>query len=271
MKERLIVAAIGIPALLLVLLVLPAWGAMGFVMLVCGVGIYELFHKVGYIRNVRITVASIIMECAVCLWSFLGMPGLFMQIGLVVFIGYLYVEYLAAELELPFSRLCVAVFAGVALPYMLSAVTRIRVMDNGRAFVLLPFFMTMLPDTGAYAAGRLFGKRKLAQKISPKKTIEGVWGGVAFGILGMVLYGVVLRFALGFTVNYLFCVVYGILGAACSTAGDLVFSAIKRQHNLKDFSNLLPGHGGALDRFDSTTAAAPVAELLLLLLPFAVK
>lgn len=84
----------------------------------------------------------------------------------------------------------------------------------------------------------------------------------------MLLYGFILQ-QLGLTVNYLFAAVYGLLGAVGSVAGDLVFSTIKRQHGIKDFGHLLPGHGGALDRFDSTTVVAPLAELLLLLIPFA--
>jgi len=271
LKDRLITAALGIPALLVMLLVLPEWGTLVLMTLICGVGVYELFWKAGFLRNLRIMAVTILMECAVCVWSYLEMPILFLQIAIPVFMLYLFVEYLATELEMPFSNLCVAIFAGIVLPYLLSAITRIRIMESGRLFVLLPFFMTMLPDTGAFTAGCLFGKHKLAPKISPKKTIEGVYGGILFGILGVVLYGVVLQLVFGYTVNYLFCVVYGVLGAVCSVIGDLVFSAIKRQHGIKDFSNMLPGHGGALDRFDSAAVVAPVAEVLLLLLPFAVK
>ena len=95
-------------------------------------------------------------------------------------------------------------------------------------------------------------------------------GGFVAGVLAMLLYGFILQ-CCGLTVNYLYAALYGLLGAVGSVAGDLVFSTIKRQHGVKDFGNLLPGHGGALDRFDSTTVVAPLTELLLLILPFAVK
>ena len=87
----------------------------------------------------------------------------------------------------------------------------------------------------------------------------------------MVLYGLILQLFFKFEVNYFFAIIYGILGALISIFGDLTFSAMKRQVGIKDFGNLLPGHGGVLDRFDSTSFVAPLVEVLLLLIPFAVK
>ena len=115
-------------------------------------------------------------------------------------------------------------------------------------------------DIGAYFSGRAFGKRKLAPLVSPGKSWEGVYGGLALSLIITVLVG----FFRDWTVAELF---KGLIGAALivfiSVVGDLTESMFKRQSGIKDSSNLLPGHGGVLDRIDSLTAAIPVFAVLL--------
>lgn len=270
MKARLIVAGVGLPLLILMLLFLPVGVTAAVVAAICGFAVYELLWATGLLRNVRILVVCALMAGFTCLWSCLGMPGQAMQIAVYLFAAYLFGELLAAKTELNFTLICLAAFAGLGVPYLLSAIIRILAGENGRYLVYAPFVMTMVPDSGAFLVGRKLGRHKLAPAISPHKSTEGVAGGVVSGILAMLLYGFILS-RLGFRVNYLYAAVYGLLGSIGSVAGDLVFSTIKRQHGIKDFGHLLPGHGGALDRFDSTTVVAPLAELLLLLIPFAVK
>ena len=144
-------------------------------------------------------------------------------------------------------------------------------MEQGRFYILIPFVLAFLSDTGAYFTGLSFGKHKLAPVISPKKTVEGVIGGVAGAVLGMLLYCAVLQLFFKFQVNYFYAVIYGILGSAAGVFGDLCFSVIKRQTGIKDYGKLFPGHGGILDRFDSMMVVAPLVEVLILLLPVVVK
>ena len=94
-------------------------------------------------------------------------------------------------------------------------------------------------------------------------------GGIAGAVLGVMLFGIVLSVGFQLQVNYLYGILYGLLGSLASVLGDLTFSVIKRQVGIKDYGNLIPGHGGILDRFDSMTVVGPLAEALLLLLPFA--
>jgi phosphatidate cytidylyltransferase len=166
------------------------------------------------------------------------------------------------------TAVCLA--AGLILPLLLGSVVRIHTWERGRFFILIPFVISFLSDTGAYFAGCYLGKHKLAPEISPKKTVEGLVGGFAGAVVGMVIFSLVLQLGFGFRVNYLFAVIYGVLGSAGATFGDLCFSVIKRQTGIKDYGNLIPGHGGILDRFDSTIVVGPLAEVLLLLLPLAV-
>ena len=271
MKTRILVAAIGLPVLLLIVLVLPSVATAILLSAMCVIGCYELFYGTGLCRHIRILIYSALAAILICFWGWLGLPRALGQAGVLVYLVVLFCEMLAAHTNLKFSTVCVAIFGGLVFPYLLSALVRLRVMENGQFYILVAFLLTMVPDSGAYFAGMAFGKHKLAPIISPKKTVEGAVGGVLATVAAMLLYCLVLQFAFKFKVNYVYAVLYGVLGAGGSILGDLTFSVIKRQTKIKDYGNLLPGHGGILDRFDSTVVVAPLTELLIVLLPFAVK
>ena len=130
--------------------------------------------------------------------------------------------------------------------------------------------MAFLSDTGAYFIGVFFGKHKLCPNISPKKSVEGLIGGVVTAVVGMLVYGIIMERCFAFKVNYLLALLYGLLGSFAGVMGDLTMSVIKRQVGIKDYGNLIPGHGGILDRFDSVMITAPLTEALLLVIPFMV-
>ena len=150
---------------------------------------------------------------------------------------------------------------------MLSSIVRVMTWDSGRFLILIPFVVAFMSDGGAYFVGLKFGRHKLAPVVSPNKTIEGALGGLGGAVVGMLIYAIILDFPLKFDVNYGIALLYGLIGSGAGTFGDLCFSVIKRQTGIKDYGNLIPGHGGVLDRFDSLTMVAPLMEALLLLLP----
>jgi phosphatidate cytidylyltransferase len=126
--------------------------------------------------------------------------------------------------------------------------------------ILYVFCMVWVADIGAYFAGRAFGKAKLAPRVSPGKSWAGVWGGlVAVGILAVVA-GVLASATVSDT---LILVVASLATGLVSVLGDLLESMLKRFRGIKDSSQLLPGHGGILDRIDSLTAAIPVFALII--------
>ena len=161
--------------------------------------------------------------------------------------------------------------AGVLIPYLMSSLSRILTPDGGRYVILVPFVLAFLSDSGAYFIGCRFGKHKLAPLISPKKSIEGVFGGIGAAVVGMLLYCLVMQLVFQCQVNYGYAIVYGVLGALASVFGDLCLSVIKRQTGIKDYGELIPGHGGVLDRFDSMLIVGPLVEILLIMLPVVVK
>jgi len=166
-----------------------------------------------------------------------------------------------------FDDICFVLFASLAIPAMYSSLIRISEMENYRYFILLPFLVTIVSDMAALAAGSLFGKHKLALRVSPKKTVEGSIGSFILCVGFLLLYGFVLERFFSASVNYPLLLLYGALGNLFSQLGDLSFSVIKREYNIKDFGKLMPGHGGVLDRFDSLLFVAPLMELLIVLLP----
>lgn len=165
-----------------------------------------------------------------------------------------------------FGDLTAAIFAGVVFPAMLSCLLWLRLEEYGRALVFLPLCISFGSDTFALFAGMLCGKHKLTP-VSPKKTVEGAVGGLIGGVIGMTLFKLLSQAALGVVlVDWTGVLLFGILGSVAGQIGDLSFSVIKREFGVKDYGNLLPGHGGILDRFDSVTFVAPFVWLALALM-----
>jgi len=271
MKLRVIAAVALLPLLLIVILVLPNIFTAVLVGLMCAIAAYELLWRTGLVKQPRLVAYSAAVALLTGIWCHFGMNYPAALLGILAFCGLLYGEVLLSHAKLPYGKIALCLAAGLLIPYLLTALVRIHGSDNGRFYVLIPFVLAFLSDTGAYFAGCYLGKHKLAPVISPNKTVEGVVGGVVGAIVGMLIYSLVLDLFFGFQVNYLYAVIYGVLGSLAAVFGDLSFSAIKRQTGIKDYGNLIPGHGGILDRFDSMTLVAPLAEALLILLPVAVK
>ena len=271
MLKRTITGVALIAVLVLVLLFLPAWCAAGLLTVMSGIAVNELLKTTGLVDNQRLITYAISIALVIPWASYFGTEYYRALIVILAFTVLFFSEMLRTHGKLPFQQIAMSIVAGTLIPFLLSALVRIRIMENGEFLIAAPFVMAFLTDTGAYLVGCAIGKHKLCPIISPKKTVEGLFGGILGGIVGMIVYGLVLQYFFGFTVNYLFAVIYGALGAGGATFGDLMFSVIKRQTGIKDYGNLLPGHGGILDRFDSVAIVAPLAELLLLILPLAVK
>ncbi len=148
-------------------------------------------------------------------------------------------------------------FGIIYVAVLLGCLYMIRIRDRGIVEILMVFISSWVCDTCAYLAGRTFGKHKLAPILSPKKSIEGSVGGV----LGAVIVGMILAcIAKGNMAVY--AAVCGV-GAVISQVGDLFASGIKRNRGIKDYGNLIPGHGGILDRFDSVIITAPVVFIMV--------
>jgi phosphatidate cytidylyltransferase len=156
-----------------------------------------------------------------------------------------------------FSRL---LFGILVLVTTWSALVVLKQSDNFVVWVLLLMGLIWGADSGAYFAGRAFGKRKLARFVSPGKSWEGVIGGVVLTQVGVIVFAALSDFTLS---NWCVLAVIALITSFVSVLGDLTESLFKRHEGVKDSSHLIPGHGGIMDRVDSLTAAAPIYVLLL--------
>ncbi len=270
MKTRIIVAVIFVPLIFVVLFFLPGWAVTALMAAIAAVGSYELIRALGTPSTKRLyvyaAVSAVLIPAAAVLnlLSKAYFPVLFLLLA-VIFIDA--VLTYKTEKEITLCQVAAAFFGGAVLPLLLTAVIGLKLHDQGRYYVLIPFIIAFITDAGAYFTGVFFGKHQAFPRVSPHKTVEGCIGGITTGIAMMAVYGVILHTAAGLDVSFPVIVLYGLVGGLATELGDLAFSLIKRVTGIKDYGSLLPGHGGILDRFDSMFFAAPVVYLLAGLLP----
>ena len=267
MKLRILAALVLIPVLFLVVFLAPKVVLAIFIGAFCAVASYELLAVTGLVKNIRLVIYTSIFAFFMPIWCHFAMNSIGAKIGILVFFVALFAEILVSHGAVRFDCVSVCITSGLLIPYLFSALVRIMNMEYGRIYVLLPFVTACMADSGAFFIGSKWGRHKFVPNISANKSVEGVIGGVASSILGMMGYGLVLEFGFQHNVNFVVALIYGVLCAFCAVFGDLCFSAIKRQTGIKDYGNLIPGHGGILDRFDSILVVAPLIELLLIILP----
>ncbi len=265
MKSRLLVAAVGVPLTFIMLVLLPELGAAIFCAGISCIAVQEMYSAVGVRSLLPVALGSLSALVITALAFFGGAASLALGwcciYGLLLFA--LWVAYYEREKAFGFAGLGAGLMAGLIIPGGMAALVLLRVSEHGRLTVLLPIIIAYAGDGGALFAGMLFGKHKLAPRTSPKKTIEGGLGGLVVSIALSLLYGLVLRCGFDIRVDFLMLAVTALVTGIASPLGDLAFSLIKREFGVKDYGKLLPGHGGALDRFDSTIFAAPAVYLLL--------
>ena len=155
-----------------------------------------------------------------------------------------------------------AFFCFVYAPVNMSFVYLLRIRPFGEYFAWIPF-IAWVCDTCAYFTGRALGKHKLVPKLSPKKTIEGAIGGIIGSVIVGAIIGYIISVREGLDARViLVLVLITFVGSIIAQLGDLLASGIKRDHNIKDYGTLIPGHGGIMDRFDSVIFVIPCIYFL---------
>lgn len=268
MTIRIIVGLALGPAFLAALFFLPPLALSAVVAVIAGMAAYELLRAVKVAHRNGMYGCTIMAAVLVALGHGLGYGGWAARAAAILLMAALFLPGLrryGTGGEIRFEEILTCLFAGVGLSLFLSALVQLRRL--GRFYVLLPVICAFTTDIGAYFAGMFFGKHRGVTQVSPNKSLEGYIGGILSGCLFMLVYGLLVRQLGGVEVRLPVMALYGLLGSAVTELGDLSFSLIKRQCGVKDYGDLLPGHGGMLDRFDSTIFTAPMLLLLVEVLP----
>lgn len=262
MKQRIITATIAIAIFLPIVI----YGGPIFVLLtylMSSIGIYELLRM----RKIPLLSVPGIISLII-LWFILLPKGveeklfqsyIFTKVEVVLLAVLLFLTYtVITKNTFTFDDVAFCVlttlYVGIGFFYF------IETRAYGLAYVFYSLFVIWATDSGAYFIGRAFGKRKLWPAISPNKTVEGFVGGICCALIVGVLFALFSNIDSSLIALIIISLVLSVFGQI----GDLVESAFKRHYNVKDSGNLLPGHGGILDRFDSLLYVWPLLNFLLI-------
>lgn len=260
MKQRLITAGIGLCIVVPFFVFSNTYAWEVFIALCSVLGVFELMRAVKLLPRFELSIPSLLYAAAVPLFSAcdykvaLDMTVLYLCV--MLFLGIVVNRKDSPE------RICCGAAFSIYVVITFSSLLFLRRMEVGAYLFMLVFVGAWMTDSFAYFVGKFTGKRKLCPLLSPKKTVEGALGGWVGCIVCFLLYGLIIEICTEKTANYLFLILTGAVVGIVSQLGDLLMSALKRRVNLKDFSNILPGHGGILDRFDSVMAVSTFLYLL---------
>ncbi len=203
-----------------------------------------LFTSIGFFNNYSVLILLIFM---------VGVIGILCS-------------YIFAYPKFHINQVAGGIFGLIYTSFMMSFIYYTRELENGIFLIWIIFITSWVSDTCAYFVGSAIGKHKMTPNLSPKKSWEGAIGGILGSGIATTLFGLiyvkVLKYNLGLLPIFF---VIGCIGAFIAMCGDLVASAVKRNNNVKDYGNVIPGHGGILDRFDSVLFTAPMVYFLIVL------
>ena len=272
LRTRVITAVIMTPAILAALLFLPPWGFSALMAGLFALGAWEYSKLCGFRRASSATLYTVLQIGLLLLlaWGFYKQDwfeasdaqwwalALFVANWLLAFLRFGFGPHQGPA---PISLLALNIIQSILMiSGVWFALTWLGFLEQGRWWILMMFLTIWAADMGAYFSGRFFGKHKLAPRISPGKTIEGVVGAVIFATLVAIALNRITPLP---ALNLSQLIPLAVVTVLVSIGGDLFVSLVKRTAGVKDTGNIFPGHGGVLDRFDSIHSGAPFFALAL--------
>lgn len=211
---------------------------------------------VGYLSCLSISLLHVIPSSYLWVVVTLAIPTILLI---------LFAQVIATEMKTSFKDIAYTFFGIAYIVFFTIFVALINGMKNGSILIWYVIFAAWGTDIFAYFTGKAIGKHKFS-KISPKKSIEGCIGGTIGAVVAIVIYTYVINTYLGMNVSYIYIIGCSIILSLVGQIGDFAASSIKRFVDIKDYSNLIPGHGGMLDRIDSLIFLAPFAYALFMMI-----
>lgn len=267
MKTRLITAFLGLAVLLPLLFFSDTWVFVAAASLFALIAMIEMMRCLGVHRDIAIVWPlyglAVVLPAAARLLGRVNSFGSLTLYLLMAYFFYLMALTIFSHKGLHFAQSAEIFATGSYVSLIFSSIVMLRDIEGaGQYLDLLVFLAAWITDSFAYFTGRLFGKHKLIPQVSPKKTVEGAVGGVVFCVIACLGFGLFTAVVWEAEPNYLFLGISGVILSVCAQIGDLIASLIKREHGIKDYGRLFPGHGGVMDRFDSVAAVAVVLLLI---------
>lgn len=260
--KRVTSALLGFPLVVLILLIGNKYVVDVFLALVAFLSMDEYFNAiskvsnpvrwVGYLSCLAIAIIHIIPQEHIIMVSILAAPTV-----LII----LFAQVVATEMKTSFKDIAYTFLGIFYVVYFTMFVALIHGKDNGKILIWYALFAAWATDVFAYFVGKHFGKHKFS-KVSPKKSIEGCIAGTIGAVVVMLGYTYLANTFWGQNYSYLYVGMIGVILSLLGQIGDFAASSIKRYVDIKDYSNLIPGHGGMLDRVDSLIFLAPFAFAL---------
>jgi phosphatidate cytidylyltransferase len=255
LKHRIITTAVGVPVIILAIWFGDPWFSL-FIAAAALAGTYEFYRMAGFDRREPLLFLGLLWSLALVLSPHYRNPEFLPMVVTFILLISLICLLVRPSREKAFRDWAWTIVGALYAGWMLSYWLNLRGLEDGRNWVYLAMLTTFASDTGAYFVGRSKGKRKLVPTISPAKTWEGAIGGLVSAVLASVVIATTLKLispVLGdpFAFEYWQIILLGFLVSLFAQLGDLVESLLKRNIGVKESGDLLPGHGGVLDRFDS--------------------
>ncbi|MCX7903653.1 MAG: phosphatidate cytidylyltransferase [Caloramator sp.] len=263
MNTRVISAIVAIPILIFFTIVGGNIFKVG-VMALTAIALFEYISAYKRTNNKVITPVIILIYCLNFIFVFLDYT-FELNLSIIIFATLLSMAVPIFDKKYNVMSSALTVIGILYIIVFFDTLIQIRNSNFGSKFIWLTYIVPWACDTFAYYTGRYFGKHKLCPDVSPKKTIEGSIGGILGSIVGSIIWLILNRET---NISILSILFLAIIGGVISQIGDLSASLIKRHVGIKDYGNIMPGHGGVLDRFDSILFVAPLVYYYIEIMRF---